>query len=112
MAILYRDETITCDDDGITIDWYHFPLGTAKRITYTDMKKLETYRLGFMSGRYKYWGGSFRYWLNLDWKRHRKTTGIVVYHTGYVCPILTPDDPDAVLRILQEKTGLTATKAF
>ena len=112
MAILYQDDKIICDEDGVTIRGYYFPLGTSKRIHYGDIKKLEKYTMGINSGKYRYWGGTPKYWLNLDWKRHNKSTAIVLrLSTQWVVPIITPDTPDEVLRILEEKTGQKATLA-
>lgn len=107
MAILYQDEKITCDEDGLTIKGYYFPLPTEKRVLYSDLEKIEYYPLTTHTGKYKYWGGTFKYWLNLDWKRHQKSTGIVLRQTGkWNVPIITPEHPDTVLKILEEKTGI------
>lgn len=51
------DESITCDDDGLTIRRYRVPVPTAKRIAY---------------------------WLNLDWKRRHKRKGIKAAVAGQV----------------------------
>jgi len=105
---LYNDSRITLDNKGLTIAGYYFPIGIKKRIPYSKIKKIEFYGMGFFSGRHKYWGGSFRHWFNLDWKRDEKTKAIMLHLGSFVRPIITPDDPDTVLIILQEKTGLTA----
>jgi len=111
MTIHYRDDKIICDEDGVTIQTYHFPLGTSKRIYYDEIEAIEHYRLRVHTGRYRWWGGDFKHWFNLDWQRHRKSTGIVLRLRGkWVVPILTPDEPDRVLQVLQEKTGLDAAE--
>jgi hypothetical protein len=109
MATLYSDDKITLDDEGLTIAAYYFPIGTKKRMAYGAIKKIEYYGLTTHTGKYKYWGGNHRYWLNLDWKRHDKATGIILCPDGWWRPIITPERPAEVLDILEKKTGLQAT---
>ncbi len=107
MAILYEDKRIICDDDGVTIGAYYFPFGQSKRVYYRDVTGLTVYNMGLHSGRYRFWGTADpRYWLNLDWSRPNKDKLIVLNLGRFVRPVITPDDHDTVLGILQEKTGL------
>jgi hypothetical protein len=100
---LYEDKYITCDDDAITVRQYYFPLGT-KRIRYDEIRWFDQRRIGMMTGRYRIWGaGDPRYWFHLDATRPKKSKAIVIDKGDWVKAVITPDDPDAVLHILEEK---------
>jgi hypothetical protein len=104
MSVLYEDKRITCDDDGITVRNYYFPVGD-KRITYRDIRGFDQHHMGALTGRYRIWGaGDPRYWFHLDTTRPTKSKAIVIDKGDWVKAVLTPDDPDAVLHILEEKT--------
>jgi hypothetical protein len=103
VAVLYKDERITCDDDGITVKQYYFPMGD-KRITYGEIRSFDHHRMGALTGRYRIWGATDpRYWFHLDTSRPNKSKAVVIDKGGWVKAVLTPDDPDAVLHILEEK---------
>jgi hypothetical protein len=103
MAVLYKDARITCDDEGITIHQYYFPIGE-KRIDYGAIRSFDQHRLGALTGRYRIWGaGDPRYWFHLDTKRHGKSKAVVIDKGDWVRAVLTPDDPEAVLHILEDK---------
>ena len=103
MTILYQDERITCDDDGITIKNYYFPVGD-KRIVYGEIVAFDQKQLGVLTGRYRIWGtGDPRFWFHLDPTRPGKSKGVVIDKGDFVKAVLTPDDPEAVLNILEEK---------
>src|SRR5262245_30971445 len=111
MAILYRDKRIVCDDDAITISMYHFPAGS-KRIPYNEIRGIQEHKMGPLTGRYRLWGASDpRYWFHLDADRPHKTKAIILDKGGWIRAVITPDDPDAVLRILEERTGLSASES-
>jgi len=100
---LYEDRRILCDDDGITIRNYYFPLGK-KRIAYSDIRAFDQKRIGVLTGRYRIWGaGDPRYWFHLDTTRPGKSKAVVIDKGDWVKAVLTPDDPDAVLHILEDK---------
>jgi hypothetical protein len=107
MTILYEDDKIVCDEDGVTIRGYYFPFGTEKRIEYRRIERVEVHPIGTFTGRYRIWGTSDpRYWLNLDWHRPDKDRCIVLHVGGWIKPVITPGDPDAVLGVLEDKAGV------
>jgi hypothetical protein len=103
MTKLYEDKRITCDDRGITVRNYFFPIGT-KRIAYDEIQWFDQLRIGVLTGKYRFWGASDpRYWFHLDTTRPTKEKAIVIDKGDWVKAVLTPDDPDAVLHILEER---------
>lgn len=101
---LYDDGRIACDDRGLTIRWY-YPWG-AKRIPYGRVRSVTTRPLSNMSGRLRIWGsGDFVHWYNLDPGRPGKQTAIELDTGGRIRPTITPDDPQAVARILSQHTA-------
>jgi hypothetical protein len=108
MATLYEDKRILCDDDGITIQNYYFPLGN-KRIFYRDIRGYDQLKIGVLTGRYRIWGaGDPRYWFHLDTTRPAKSKAVVIDKGEWVKAVLTPDNPDAVLHILEDKVRRTS----
>jgi hypothetical protein len=100
---LYEDKRIICDDHGITVRQYYFPLGK-KRIAYDEIQWFDQLRIGALTGRYRIWGATDpRYWFHLDASRPKKSKAIVIDKGDWVKAVLTPDDPDRVLQILEEK---------
>jgi hypothetical protein len=105
LTVLYEDKRITCDDDGITIHDYYFPRGD-KRIAYRDIRSFDQRKLGLLTGKWRIWGtGHPGYWYHLDPKRPSKTKAVVIDKGDSVKAVITPDDPDAVLHILEDKLG-------
>ena len=99
----YEDPFITCDEQGLTIRWYYFPLGD-KFVSYDSIQHFETVELGF-EGKWRIWGmGLAPYWFHLDLGRPQKNTGIMIDDGHPIKFIITPDQPQAVLEILQAKT--------
>jgi hypothetical protein len=107
---LYRDKKIVCDDEKLTIYQYYFPFGGAKEIPYRAIKGIEVYTMGLWTGKGRIWGGTFTYWLNLDWRRPSKQQAIILRLGGVVAPVITPDDVPTVVKILEQKTGLKAVE--
>lgn len=100
-ATLYDDGRIACDDEGITIRWYY--LWGAKRIPFRAIRSSKTFALKPVRGKWRLWGsGDFVHWYNLDGRRRKKETGIELDTGGRVRPCITPDDPDAIMRIMGE----------
>jgi Bacterial PH domain len=99
---LYDDGRITCDDEGLTLRWYY--LWGHKRIPYRTIRSFRTYPLTRFRGKWRLWGsGDFVHYYNLDGNRSKKDTGIAMDVGGrIVIPCITPDDPEAVARILAE----------
>ena len=105
---LYHDKKIVCDDEKITIRHYYFPFGWAKKIPYRKIKRIEFYAMGWWSGKGRIWGGCIRYHMNLDWRRPFKDQAIILRLGRLTIPVITPDDVPAVVKILEQKTGLKA----
>ncbi|MEC4891729.1 MAG: hypothetical protein SAL07_00265 [Oscillatoria sp. PMC 1051.18] len=106
MSVLYQDDYIVCDDDGITINFYYFPVGS-KRILYSDIISYrEDYRNFFPSSG-RIWGMGFTpEWFNLDPKRFWKTKYITIEEkNNWVKSVITPDNGEAVIAILREKVS-------
>ena len=99
-ATLYDDGRITCDEEGVTIRWYY--LWGHKHIPFGVIRSATTFPLGPIRGRWRLWGsGDFVHWYNLDRSRPKKQTGIEIEPGGRVHPCITPDDPEAVVRIIE-----------
>ena len=104
----YRDRWIECTDTELRIRGYYFPWGT-RRIAYGTIRSVRRVRLTAMRGRWRIWGtASPRYWASLD-PAPRKADGLVLDVGGFVRPFITPDDCDAVQRILEDAAGAAAT---
>jgi hypothetical protein len=100
-ATIYDDGRIACDDEGITIRWYY--LWGAKRIPFQAIRSVRAFPLNPIRGKWRVWGsGDFVHWYNLDASRPHKKTGIEIDTGGQVRPCITPDDVEAVTRILDE----------
>ena len=103
-STLYDDGRIACDEDGITIGWYY--LWGAKRIRYSAIRSAKLFPLGAIRGKWRLWGsGDFVHWYNLDGARPGKETGIEIDKGGRIRACITPDDPEAVARIISEHIG-------
>jgi hypothetical protein len=90
---------------GLAIRGYYFPAGT-KRIRWSDVRGVDERPLGALTGRLRIWGsGDPRLWWHLDPRRPRKRTALVIDLGRRIRPAITPDDPAAVLRIIEERTG-------
>ena len=111
MTILYEDARIVCDDDGVTIRRYYFPVGD-KRIHYADMRGVEQVGMqGWLSGRMRIWGsGDLRHWYHLDTGRPGRDTALVIDKGEWVRAVITPDDPSAVRRVLEQKGVAVAAR--
>jgi hypothetical protein len=100
-TVLYEDDRITCTDSGLVIHGYYFPLATAKRIPYGEIRTVEQIELG--SGRWRIWGGTDpRYWFNLDLHRPHKASALVLELGKAIRPVITPDDPVRVRSIVEQ----------
>ena len=100
----YDDGGIRCDDQGLTIRRYY--LWGPKQIPYTSIRGVERLPLTGANSvrRWRIWGsGDFVHWWNLDSQRPKKSMALVIDTGHHVRPTITPDDPDAVERILAER---------
>ncbi len=104
-APLYDDGAIICDDDGISIRWYY--LWGHKKISYAEIRSAMTFPLRPLRGKWRIWGsGDLMHWYNLDIRRSGKALGIELDIGGRVRPCITPDDTDAVIRIITEHSAI------
>ena len=94
----YDDGRVACTDDALVVRFYFFPFGD-KRIPYADIRQVRRVAMTGMSGRYRLWGsGDFIHWTNWDPDRPKKSVALVITTTGRgMRPVITPDDPDAVV---------------
>jgi hypothetical protein len=98
-AMLYDDGRIACDDLDLVIRRY-YPWG-ARRIPYRTIRSVNRCPLTGVRRRWRIWGsGDFRHWWNLDPDRPRKSVALELDAGRWIVPTITPDDPDAVERIL------------
>jgi Bacterial PH domain len=96
----YDDGKIACDSTGLLIRWY-YPWGS-KRIPYTSIRSI--HRLPIRIRRWRLWGsGDLRHWWNLDFSRPRDKVALDIDTGHWIHPTITPDDPDTVERILNER---------
>ncbi len=99
---LYEDRWIACEPDRLIIRWYY--LWGRKVIPYRAIQDVEVYPLSFWTGSWRIWGTSdLRYWFHLDLDRPKKTTALVLDLGKWVKPVITPDDPELVARIIAER---------
>lgn len=104
MSILYEDRYIICDDVAVTINDYFFPQGS-KRIPYAEIRKVSEKPLTLFKGKLRIWGMDLEpFWYHYDLKRPTKSQGICLDIGELLKPVLTPEDHDAVLLLLKEKT--------
>jgi hypothetical protein len=100
--MLYDDGRIACDDQGLIIRWY-YPWG-AKKLRYPSIRSVEKRSLRPVRGRWRLWGsGDFVHWYNLDLGRREKNVALELHTDGRIVPTITPDDPNAVERIVKER---------
>ena len=99
------DRWITCGPDAIRIRGYYFPWGT-KRIPYDSIRTVERVNIGALTGRARIWGtANPRYWASLDPARPGKRQALILDVGSPIKPYLTPDDPDAVLSAIRERSS-------
>jgi len=102
--MLYDDGRVACDEEGLTIGWYY--LWGHKRVPYREIRAATLFPLTRLRGKWRIWGsGDFVHWYNLDGNRPTKVTGIEIDTGRRVRPCITPDDAEAVARILTEHLG-------
>ena len=102
--VLYQDSCLILDEDGLTIRRYFFPLASDKRISYADIRGVQTETMNWLTGKGRWWGTADpRAWLPLDLRRHRKDK-LLVFDVGQpVKPCVSPDDPDRVVELLRPR---------
>lgn len=96
----YEDTYISGDRQGLTIRWYYFPFGD-KSVPYESIQSYEKVELGF-EGKWRIWGmGLIPHWFHLDPDRPKKEYGILIDDGHPVKMVITPDDIEAVLTLLE-----------
>jgi hypothetical protein len=101
-AMQYDDGRIACDDMGLIIRWYY--LWGSKTIPYASIKSIKDRPLTGLMARWRIWGSAdFVHWYNLDGSRRHKDVSLEIDTGGRIRPTITPDDPEAVVRIVTEK---------
>lgn len=101
-TLLYDDGKVAGDGDGIPIRWY-YPWGS-KRILFRHIPSAKAFELRPILGKGRLWGsGDFKHWYNLDVSRRNKDTGIELDLGRFARPCITPDDVEAVMRIVAER---------
>lgn len=97
----YDDGLVACRDVELVIRRYYFPFALPKRVRYDRIRLVRRVPLTWLNGKYRAWGsGNFTQWFNLDFRRHRKSEGLVLELGGWVQPVITPDDVEQVLAVL------------
>jgi len=106
MTTLYEDSYLVCDEDALTIHYYYFPIGS-KRIPYQAIERFVQEPMNFWTGGGRLWGmGLSPDWFHLDLQRPSKSRCIILFEKdNWVRSVITPQDQDAVLGILQEKVS-------
>lgn len=98
--MIYDDGRISCDDQGVQIRWYY--LWGHKRIPYSSLESVTRRRLTWIHGKWRIWGsGDLRHYYNLDRTRVRKEWALELDIGNWSVPVITPDDPDQVERVLR-----------
>jgi hypothetical protein len=96
----YDDGLIACRADVFVIRRYGLLLGP-KTIPYTEIRKIQEFKLNALR-RWRLWGtGDPRRWWNLDWGRRHKQIAFLIDLGKRVTPVITPDDPEALIRALR-----------
>jgi hypothetical protein len=104
---IYRDKFVVLDEDGVTILRYYFPLATAKRISYGDIRRVIVENMTWTTGKGRFWGATVpNTWMPLDMGRTKKDKVLVLDVGARVKPSVTPDDPDRVFELLKSRAPL------
>ena len=107
MTVLYDDDTVQLDDDGLSIKNSR-ARGASRRIEYGAIRRVETFEMGFWSGRHRVAGispGRPRNWFAWERGRSAKQVAVALDVGTWVRPTFTPDDPGAVIAILDERVA-------
>ena len=105
---LYRDRVVKLDEHALTIRSYYWPFGS-KRIVYSAIEGLERRPLKAWQGQFRVQGMDLqRRWYSRDRHRGEKESAIDLDVGSLFRPVLTPEDPDLVVRILEQRMAAAA----
>jgi len=108
--MIYEDETVSLDEQGITIKNYLYP-GNRRLIPYDTIRFTEVIELGSLSGRHRLVGIGFRrprYFFHWDRSRAAKAHAIALDTGRTLRTVISPSANDPVLTILGEQTETVA----
>lgn len=101
-GIVYHDGRVTMDRDHITLHGYYLPFGR-KRIAYDDIRGVHEWPLTG-SRAYRVHGlGRGRVWYARDARRGERTVALLLNTGSWLRPVVTPDEPAKVARLLRER---------
>jgi hypothetical protein len=107
--VLYADSIVRMREDGVVINRYYWPMGR-KRIPYDEIRSFTTRPLRAWHGQFRVQGVDHRgRWYSRDRHRGEKERAIDLDVGGLIHPVLTPDDVDKVLEILELRLGNAPT---
>ena len=102
--MLYEDETIRLDEDGLSIKRYYFPAGRPKRITFDEIKSVDVRPSGFAT-RWRLWGSTnLVNWFPLDMRRPKKAQLVELDLGKRVKPSITPDDANQIAALISARS--------
>ena len=100
----YEDSVILLDQEGITIKNYSRPRHQ-RRISYSAIRSASLIELGLLTGRHRLVGLGFRrprHFFHWDSHRSSKTHAISLDVGKVIHPVISPDDHQTVLDIIEE----------
>lgn len=100
----YEDDAVVLDPEGITIRSYWYP-GNKRTIAYSSIRDISSIELGALTGRHRLVGLGFRrprHFFHWDRRRSSKNQAISLDVGGFIQVVVTPDDHEAVLAIIDE----------
>ena len=105
---LYSDRVVKLDEHALVIRSYYWPFGS-KRIVYAAIKGFERRPLKAWQGQFRVQGLDLqRRWYSRDRHRGEKESAIDLDLGKLFRPVLTPEDPDLMLRILEQRMSAAA----
>jgi hypothetical protein len=80
MSTAYKDDLIEITDREIIFRHYFFPFGSDKRVSFSDIERIEVRPRSFLGGSWRIWGtGDFRTWFPLDKARPSRDRIFLIY---------------------------------
>lgn len=79
----------------------------SKSIPYASIAGVQKVTLTPARGQMRIWGScNFKLWSNLDGRRPKKSTGLILDTGKTVRPFITPDDVEELDQFIRDKAGL------